>query len=80
MPKYVKNKSGYSKIEYDVEAVKKAYQKKKSEKKFPTSVNLPKETVTELKKIAQQQGLPYQTLMRMLIIQGLDQLRSKVKS
>jgi predicted DNA binding CopG/RHH family protein len=75
MPNYVKNKKGYTKVEFDEKKVKAAYSARKKAKKFPTSISLPEEVVAELKAIAQKKGLPYQTLMRMLIIEGLDKLK-----
>jgi len=75
MPSYVKNKRGYSNVEFDEKKVKAAYEKRKQSKKFPTSISLPENVVIELKAIAQKKGLPYQTLMRMLIIEGLDKLK-----
>ena len=75
MPNYVKNKRGYTKVEFDEKKIKTAYAKRKKKKKFPTSISLPEEIVVELKAIAQEKGLPYQTLMRMLIIEGLDKLK-----
>ena len=79
MPNYVKNKRGYTNIEFDAKAVQKAYDKRKKANKFPTSISLPEEIVTELKSHAQTKGIPYQTLMRMLIIEGLEKLRDRVK-
>lgn len=75
MPNYVKNKKGYSKVEFNAKEVKKAYDKRKKAKKFPTSISLPDEVVVELKAIANDKGVPYQTLMRMLIIEGLEKLK-----
>jgi len=37
-------------------------------------VNLPEEVVTELKALALKMEVPYQTLMRRLIIEGLAKL------
>ena len=78
MPSYVKNKRGYTKVEFDAKGVKKAYDDRKKSKKFPTSISLPENTVAELKTLAQTKGIPYQTLMRMLIIEGLEKLRHRV--
>lgn len=75
MPNYVKNKKGYTQVEFDAQAIKKAYDKRKKAKKFPTSINLPEQVVAELKDIAQKRGLPYQALMRMLILDGLEKIR-----
>ena len=74
MPNYVKNEKGYSKIKFDSKAVKEAYSKRKTAKKFPTSISLPEDVVVSLKKIAGKKGIPYQTLMRMLIVEGLEKL------
>lgn len=75
MPSYVKNEKGYSKTKFNAKAVKDAYSKAKTKKKHPTSVNLPEEVVTELKALALKMDVPYQTLMRRLIVEGLEKLR-----
>lgn len=75
MPSHAKNDKNYEKVEIDSKAVKSAYDKRKKLKKFPTSINLEEDTVAELKAIAQKKGVPYQTLMRMMIVEGLEKLR-----
>lgn len=75
MKSYSRNEKSYEKIEIDAKAIKQAYDKRKKAKKHPTSISLPEDVVTELKAIAQKKGIPYQTLMRMLIVEGLEQLR-----
>ena len=75
MPTYAKTEKGYEKIEIDAKAIKRAYDKRKKLKKFPTSISLPQDLVSELKATAQKKGVPYQTLMRMLIVEGLEKLR-----
>ncbi|MEZ4814429.1 MAG: hypothetical protein R3A80_04380 [Bdellovibrionota bacterium] len=75
MKNYVKSEKGYEKISFDTKKVKAAYKKLKSSKKFPTSINLPQETVAELKSVAAKKGLPYQTLMRTLVIEGLERMK-----
>ncbi len=72
---YAKNDKTYKKVEFDTKQVKRAYDKRKKAKKFPTSVSLPEELVAELKDIAQKKGIPYQTLMRMLIVEGVEKLK-----
>lgn len=72
MPNYVKNEKGYRKVKIDAKAVKAAYSKAKTKKKMPTSVNLPEEIVIELKALALKMEVPYQTLMRKFIIEGLE--------
>jgi predicted DNA binding CopG/RHH family protein len=74
MRSYVKSEKGYSKVKFNAKAVKDAYSKSKSKKKHPTSINLPEEVITELKVRALKLGVPYQTLMRRLIIEGLAKL------
>ena len=75
MPNYVKNEKGYGKVKFNAKAVKDAYSKAKTKKKHPTSVNLPEEVITELKALALERDVPYQTLMRRLITEGLAKLR-----
>jgi hypothetical protein len=75
MPNYVKNEKGYRKVKFNAKAIKDAYSKAKTKKKHPTSVNLPEEIVTELKALALKMDIPYQTLMRRLIVEGLAKLR-----
>lgn len=72
MRSYVKNEKGYSKVKFNAKAVKDAYSKAKTKKKQPTSVNLPEEVITELKALALKMDVPYQTLMRKFIIEGLE--------
>ena len=54
---------------------KEAYSKRKTAKKFPTSISLAEDVVADLKSIASKKGIPYQTLMRMLIVEGLEKLK-----
>jgi predicted DNA binding CopG/RHH family protein len=75
MPSYAKSEKGYSKVKFNAKAVKDAYAEAKTKKKHPTSVNLPEEVVTKLKALALKMGVPYQTLMRRLIVEGLAKLR-----
>ena len=76
MPNYVKNEKGYSKVNFDAKAIKDAYSKSKAAKKYPTSVNLPEEVVADLKALALKLQVPYQTLMRKLIIEGIEKLKA----
>jgi predicted DNA binding CopG/RHH family protein len=75
MPNSVKNEKGYTKVKFNAKAIKEAYAKSKTSKKFPTSINLPLEVVAELKAIALKKGMPYQTIMRKLILDGLEKLK-----
>ncbi len=49
----------------------------KNSRKLPTSIALEKETVRELKSLADERGVPYQVLMRMFIIDGLKKFHSR---
>ena len=75
MRNYVKNEKGYESVKFNAKAIKEAYSKAKNKKKHPTSVNLPEEVITELKALALKMDVPYQTLMRRLIIEGIAKLR-----
>lgn len=75
MPNYVKNEKGYGKVKFNAKAIKEAYQKSKSKRKQPTSVNLPEEVIVALKALALELEVPYQTLMRKFIIEGLDKFK-----
>ena len=76
MKDYVKNKNekDYDELEIDTNAINDAYKKQKASK-YPTSVNLPENVVSELKEIAIKKGIPYQVLMRMIIVEGLEKLK-----
>lgn len=71
MPNYVKNEKGYANVTFNAKAIKDAYSKAKTKRKHPTSVNLPEEVITGLKALALQLEVPYQTLMRKFITEGL---------
>ena len=76
MPNYVKNEKGYEKgVSFDAKKIKAAYKKIKTARKHPTSINLSEEAVAELKTLAAKRGLPYQTLMRMLVMDGIERLK-----
>ena len=75
MRSYVKNEKGYGKVSFNAKAVKDAYSKAKAKRKQPTSVNLPEEVITALKALALKMDVPYQTLMRKFIIEGLAKLQ-----
>jgi predicted DNA binding CopG/RHH family protein len=75
MRSYVKNEKGYRKVKFNAKAVKDAYSKAKSKRKQPTSVNLPEEVITQLKAFALKMDVPYQTLMRKFILEGLAKMK-----
>jgi predicted DNA binding CopG/RHH family protein len=75
MANYVKSEKGYEKVSVESKKIKDAYKKIKSSKKHPTSINLSPETVEDLKRLAAKKGIPYQSLMRMLVVEGLEKLK-----
>jgi predicted DNA binding CopG/RHH family protein len=52
-----------------------AMKRYKNSRKRPTSVALDDSTISELKKIADKQGIPYQVLIRVFILDGLERLK-----
>ena len=52
-----------------------AMKRYKESPKKPTSVALDEKTIEELKAIAEIQGIPYQVLIRVFILDGLDRLK-----
>ena len=75
MTKYAKSLKGYNNIEYDEKKIIESAKRLKQGRKLPTSVALEEHTVTELKKIAQRKGVPYQILMRIFIFYGLQKIK-----
>jgi len=47
----------------------------KTAKKKPTSVALDERTLKELKALATRQGIPYQVLMRVFILRGIESMK-----
>ncbi len=47
----------------------------KKARKLPTSIALEEKTIKELKALAEWRGVPYQMLMRMFILEGLQKSR-----
>ena len=52
-----------------------AMKRYKDSRKKPTSVALDEKTIEELKLVAEKQGIPYQVLIRVLILDGLERLK-----
>jgi predicted DNA binding CopG/RHH family protein len=80
MPRYVKNEKGYEKsVKADWNAIKNGLKKARSNrgepKKTPTSVALDPRFIIELKHEAKLRGVPYQIMMRMLIVEGFQRLK-----
>ncbi len=75
MTYYVKSEAGYEKATYDRKKVRSTARRLKAARKQPTSVALSADVILQLKHEAQERGLPYQVLMRMLIVDGLKRLK-----
>ena len=52
-----------------------AMRRYKTARKKPTSVALDERTLKELKALAAHQGIPYQVLMRVFILRGLESMK-----
>jgi hypothetical protein len=59
----------------DANKILAAMKRFKSSPKKPTSVALDEKTIQELKDVAEVQGIPYQVLIRVFILDGLDRLK-----
>ena len=77
---YAKSRSDYrAASEFEKEKILEAAKRLKKKRKLPTSVALEEETIAELKKVAEVRGVPYQILMRMFILEGLNNLRTAAR-
>ena len=73
---YAKSLKEYDQpFELDSKKILAAMKRFKKSPKKPTSVALDETTIQELKAIAETQGIPYQVLIRMFILDGLDRLK-----
>jgi predicted DNA binding CopG/RHH family protein len=73
---YVKSQKEYdAPFELDSDKILAAMKRYKDAKKKPTSVALDETTIQELKSAAEKQGIPYQVLIRVFILDGLDRMK-----
>lgn len=73
---FVKSLPEYEEAEFEPEKIIEAMIRHSGgKKKKPTSVALDEDTIKTLKKKAKSIGLPYQVLMRLLIIDGLSRIK-----
>ncbi len=73
---YVKSQKSYEEpFELEAEKILAAMKRYKDTRKKPTSVALDEKTVAELKLVAEKQGIPYQVLIRVFILDGLERLK-----
>ena len=76
-------KKSYAKslIEYDepfeleADKILAAMKRFKNARKKPTSVASDEVTIEELKRVAAKQGIPYQVLIRVFILDGLERVK-----
>lgn len=73
---YAKSLKEY-KGSFNLDAVKilEAMRRYKHARKKPTSVALDEATISELKRMAETQGIPYQVLIRVFILDGLERMK-----
>ena len=73
---YAKSMKEYDKpFELDAKKILAAMKRYKESPKKPTSVALDETTVKELKTLAEIQGIPYQVLIRVFILDGLARMK-----
>ena len=73
---YVKSLKEYdAPFEIDSKKILAAMKRFKDSKKKPTSVALDETTIQSLKIVAEKQGIPYQVLIRVFILDGLGRLK-----
>jgi hypothetical protein len=75
MTYYVKSEPGYEKVTYNRNKVRAAARRLKKARKLPTSVALDPAVIRKLRREAEARGLLYQVLMRMLIVEGLKNIK-----
>lgn len=74
---YVKSRKEYDEpFEIESDKILAAMKRFKDAPKKPTSVALDEKTIGELKKIAEKQGIPYQVLIRVFILDGIKRLKA----
>lgn len=73
---YVKSRKEYDKtFQLDSDKILAAMKRYKNSPKKPTSVALDETTISELREIAEKQGLPYQVLIRVFILDGIERMK-----
>ncbi len=73
---YAKSRKEYAApFELEADKILAAMKRFKNSPKKPTSVALDELTIKELKAVAEQQGIPYQVLIRVFILDGLNRIK-----
>ena len=75
--RYVKNLPEYQEVEFDEKAVLEMTKAYRKQRKIPTSIALEPDTIALLKNMAEKNKMPYQALMRSLILDGLKKFTKK---
>jgi hypothetical protein len=74
---YVKSQKEYEPIyKLDSDKIVAAMKRYKTAPKKPTSVSLDETTIRELKSIGEKVGIPYQVLIRVFILDGLEKMKT----
>lgn len=73
---YVKSLKEYKEPSHlEASKILEAMKRYKHSRKKPTSVALDEATIAKLKRIAEKQGVPYQVLIRVFILDGVERLQ-----
>ena len=75
MKRYAKRLKEYDKIDFDPKEIIAGMSRLKGTRRKPTSIALEDELIRELKRIAEDRGVPYQVLMRLLIADGVRRIK-----
>ena len=75
MKAYAKKLKMYDKIEFDVDEIIQGMSRLKNARRKPTSIALEEAILDNLKEVAAKKGMPYQVLMRLLIMDGLKKIK-----
>ena len=76
---YVKSQKEYEPIyKLDSDKIVAAMKRYKTAPKKPTSVSLDETTIRELKSIGEKVGIPYQVLIRVFILDGLEKMKIQI--
>lgn len=76
MNKYAKRSKHYDRIDFDPREIIAGMARLKGGRRKPTSVALEEELLDEIRSLANQRGVPYQVLMRLLIADGIKRLKA----
>ena len=75
MSKYAKRLKEYDKIDFDPKEIIAGMSRLKGARRKPTSIALEEKLLKELKNLAEDRGIPYQILMRLLIADGVRRMK-----